>query len=72
MNENCLKNKIIDYIAEEKSMYIICKKIINLLKQEQEQCSADIIEYFFKEMHFHLNAKVNEMGEEEWKLLYIW
>lgn len=35
MDGNRLKNMIIDCIAEENSIYVICKNIIDMLKKEQ-------------------------------------
>lgn len=63
MDGNRLKNMIIDCIAEENSIYVICKNIIDMLKKEQ--CNYEIIEYFFIEMNYHLNSKVNQMDDND-------
>lgn len=67
MSDIEVKNKIIDCIGKEKSIYMICKKVIILLKQEQ--VTSDIVEFLFKEMYLYLNSKVSHMEDGEWKLL---
>lgn len=51
MDDNELKNKIIDCIASESNIYRICEKVYGLL---EKQCTPTALEFFFVEMDAYL------------------
>lgn len=67
MNENEMKNRIFDCIAEGKSIYRICKEILSFLPKEQG--NSDVLEYLFKEIYVHLNEKGCQLDEDEQRTL---
>ena len=62
MDDNAIKNKIIDCIASESSTYRICEKVYDLL---EKQCTPIVLEFFFKETDAYMSSERGQKDEEE-------
>ena len=67
MDENEIKNKIIDYIASESNIYLMCEKVFDLL---EKQCTPAVLEFFFQEADASMRSERTVTDEEKERLTY--
>ncbi|MCI8530475.1 MAG: hypothetical protein HFH82_15240 [Lachnospiraceae bacterium] len=65
MDDNEIKNRIIDYIASENNIYLMCEKVFDLL---EKQCNPAVLEFFFQEVDASMRSERTFTEEEKEQL----